>query len=309
MSLPNLSQCFSKNNTIAVRGISALCIVLYHIIISLHISPVFNFTGALVVAVFLIVSGYGVNESYKVNGLDGYWFKKFDKVIIPSALFICGYNLIYNKDVNSMVDELLDRVPTFWFIFHIIKCYAVYYIAMLCFKGKWSLVFMVVFAVACLFYNNSAANLEPKQSFSFLTGVIVSRYKESLFNISPKKLAGFAVVCAVVGAIFYVVKLLPAVQSIKSSVWFNLFLMPMRLFGGIALLYFFTLIGVGNSVALQKIGKYSLEIYLAHVPYRWLACSLGGLLHFFGLSAISLALLLTYRFVADYLLNRVKIKS
>lgn len=308
MRIPDLNTCFSKNNTIAVRGISALGVLLFHIIISFHISPVFNFPGGMFVAVFLIVSGYGINESYKANELKGYWIKRMNKVIIPSVLFICGYNLLYNGNVSNMIAELLDIEPTFWFVFHIIKCYLAYWVAMRFFSGNRSVLFMVICAVACLFYNVSGVHLESEQSFSFLTGVLVSRYKDRVFKIPPKRLASIVCCCFCVGAVFYVVKLLPAVHALKGTVPFNLFLMPFRLTWGVVCLYIFTWIGVGECVFLQKIGKYSLDIYIAHIPYIGMICSSKSLLAFLWLSIISFLPLLLYHFIVDYLSGKSKKK-
>ena len=38
-----------------------------------NMSRIFTPLGGIGVAMFLILSGYGLNESFKKNGLDGFW--------------------------------------------------------------------------------------------------------------------------------------------------------------------------------------------------------------------------------------------
>lgn len=137
----------SINKSIGIRGISAIAIFVLHILIGLNISPIFNLWGGMFVAVFLILSGYGINESYHQHGLSNYWNKRFTKVIIPTFIFASCFNLLYPKgNLQTWYKEILYITPTYWFVFHIIKCYLVYWIAryfsknigfILCFYGQF----------------------------------------------------------------------------------------------------------------------------------------------------------------------------
>ena len=123
----------SRTNTQALKGFAAIGIIVFHIIWGFHISPLFNMWGAFLVTMFLILSGYGIEESFRVNGLDCYWRKRLDKVVLPFVFFVCAYNYVFSflfpgEAMHKCLDELLYISPIFWFIFFILKCYAVYWI-------------------------------------------------------------------------------------------------------------------------------------------------------------------------------------
>ena len=83
-----LDLMFSRANTQALRGIAALMIVFFHVVWGYGISPLLNMWGAFFVTIFIILSGYGLEESFRTRGLDGYWRKRVEKVVLPVAFLI-----------------------------------------------------------------------------------------------------------------------------------------------------------------------------------------------------------------------------
>lgn len=66
----------NRDCTTTIRGIAILTIIIGHIGVSGFDLRAFNPFGGIGVAMFLFLSGYGLTESYKNNGLGGFWRKK-----------------------------------------------------------------------------------------------------------------------------------------------------------------------------------------------------------------------------------------
>lgn len=81
-----------------IRGIAIVFVVLGHIlggtfgIIDTHITSILGIGG---VTIFLLLSGYGLYQSYQKNRLQGrsYWDKKIEKVFLPYAVITVIYYL------------------------------------------------------------------------------------------------------------------------------------------------------------------------------------------------------------------------
>ena len=69
------------NYTTSLKGIAIVIIILCHTMGCF--TRVFTPLGGIGVAMFLILSGYGLNESFKRNGIEGFWVKRFSRVWIP----------------------------------------------------------------------------------------------------------------------------------------------------------------------------------------------------------------------------------
>jgi peptidoglycan/LPS O-acetylase OafA/YrhL len=84
----DFSQLWSRNQTNCLRGIAAIIIVVFHVLIEWEMPRIVNLASSVAVAAFLFLSGFGIHESYKKYGLEKYWLKKFKRIIIPYTLFI-----------------------------------------------------------------------------------------------------------------------------------------------------------------------------------------------------------------------------
>lgn len=72
----NAEKLLSVGYTTVLRGIAILMVYLQHTMGGLG-SRFFTPLGGGGVAIFLIISGFGLSESYKKKGLSQYWKKKF----------------------------------------------------------------------------------------------------------------------------------------------------------------------------------------------------------------------------------------
>ena len=286
-----------------MRGVCALAIFVFHIIIGVNSSPLFHFWGGMFVAVFLILSGYGINESFHKHGLKDYWYKRLDKVIVPTLVFASCFSLLDpQRNVQTWINEVLYLTPTYWFVFHIIKCYVVYWLARRLFKRYW-LAFMLLCAVVCLNYQSCDIHLESEQSFSFLLGVLLSEKKAWFNSLSPKKVRGALWGCFFIGLLAFCVKALPTVHAYLGTVAYNYLLCPFRLTWGIVALYLLAQVKLERSRTIAFCGKNSLEVYIAHIPLLPLIIDMKSVPCFVGLSLLSFALLYGYKVYVQHRLS------
>ena len=291
----DLSHLLSPSKTNAVRGICALAIFLFHIIIGISSSAVFHFWGGMFVAVFLILSGYGINESFHKHGLKDYWHKRLTKVIVPTLVFASCFSLFDpQRNMQTLVNEVLYITPTYWFVFHVTKCYVVYWLARRYMGKRWGL-FLILCAVVCLNYQACDMHLESEQSFSFLFGVLLSEKKEWFNRQSAQKVRVAVCGCFLIGLLAFGLKTLPTLHAYIGTVSYNYLLCPFRLTWGIVALYLLARLNViERSRMLAFCGRTSLEVYIAHIPLLPLITTLSSVPTFVGFSLLSFALLYVY---------------
>lgn len=305
---------FARTNTQALKGFAAIAIFVFHIVLAFNLSPMFNMWGGHFVALFLILSGYGLEESYRHNGLDGYWVKRFEKVVLPTAFLVCAYNYLFpyfpfaegfaeGNPMHRCLDELLYVEPTFWFVFFILKCYAVYWIGTRFMGDRLRLLFFFVCALICLNTSAPCDHLEAEQSFSFFAGVLLSMQKQRLAEFSEGKRIVSIFLLLSVGVLFLCLKSFTPLHELKGSIAYNYLLCPFRLSVGLALIPLLTLLRVEKSALLRIAGKYSLEIYIAHIPFIGMIGDAKSTVLFIICSVIAFALLMLYRTFVEGKLN------
>ncbi len=119
-----------RNRTTVLRGIGILLVLLGH-------TGYVEWGGAGGVVIFLILSGYGIDQTCDRKGFGGYWVKRLRRVWVPYALASL-YHIIANQitdpkgilfsivglDLN--LGYLADK--TMWYISYILLWYLAYYI-------------------------------------------------------------------------------------------------------------------------------------------------------------------------------------
>lgn len=310
-------EMLSRTNTQALKGVAAIGIFVFHILLRYNISPLFNMWGGLCVAVFLILSGFGLEESFREKGLDGFWQKRFKKVVLPFVFFVIAYNFLFpflpldgrfvaGEAMHKCLDELLYIRPIFWFVFFIVGCYAVYWIGTRFLKGWCRLLFFVACAFVCLNWQSPTGHLEAEQSFSFLAGVLLSMYKDKIDALSGKDIRKWTFFLLTIGAFFLCLKMIPPLHELKGTIAYNYMLCPFRLTTGLAAIPILTMFHVGKSALLRTAGKYSLEIYIAHIPFMGMIVDGRSTALFMVCSAVGFVILLIYRWFIEERLNIVE---
>jgi peptidoglycan/LPS O-acetylase OafA/YrhL len=99
----------SVDYTNFLRGIAILLIILMHTSCAMGLRY-FTPLGGIGVALFLILSGYGLAESYKKNGITHFWKKKILRIWVPYFLFINTLIIVQRKFSDILTIEYLLNI-------------------------------------------------------------------------------------------------------------------------------------------------------------------------------------------------------
>lgn len=133
----------NKQTSEQLKGIAILLVVLGHLFVTKFISNsnlAFGYLGAQGVAIFLILSGYGMTTSFLNKGLDkGFLLRRLRTVLLPYSLVTLlwfSYDYFHGKTyplktiVSSLLgfDFNLTMDATMWYISFILMWYFVFYL-------------------------------------------------------------------------------------------------------------------------------------------------------------------------------------
>lgn len=251
--------------TNCLRGIAILLIMGSHIVSTMGNVRWITPFGGIGVALFLFLSGFGCNESYKRKGLEVFWRKRIKRVLLPYAIVITLVYVFKQKwNLVSWLLEITGLCTSFWFIAFMMKWYIAFWVTTK-FIPRYRLVVMEVFAVVALFL---FPNIEAEQAMSFLLGVICSEKIQNVKCFSRKQLAAIAVVGLATGVIFLALKQLPAMRQYEGEWIFATVQLMIKLpsaMGLVAALSFIPILI--RSWYLMLAGVISYELFLVHFPF------------------------------------------
>jgi len=126
---------------------------------------------------FLILSGYGLHQSWVKKGLEDFWNRRFDKILFPLIVinFICS--LLKRVNIPHGVDLSADG--TMWYLYYLFFCYISFYVSFKYIhtppenKNSKVIVF-IIFQIVSMPYVYIRWQFASYCTFSFLLGVIVS---------------------------------------------------------------------------------------------------------------------------------------
>ena len=123
---------FNKETTSALKAILPVLIIIHHAFISI---PAVGEIGAIVVATFFFVSGYGL-EYKRIHHQNVMGVGRFRKLIVPiiyPAVLYLLCRFAFEGDVYGAIIDSLGKyqiiVPYSWFIITLIQLYFLYYLA------------------------------------------------------------------------------------------------------------------------------------------------------------------------------------
>ena len=127
-----------KNQSLMLKGILSLMIVLHHLSFGLDSLKEFKDIGITVVAAFFFLSSYGLTKSCFKDGriyLSGFWKKRGNKGLLPAliaTLLFLGWRIFHNGENLGVLfhnyKNGIPILPTSWFVYVIL----IYYIALFC---------------------------------------------------------------------------------------------------------------------------------------------------------------------------------
>ncbi|KGK87224.1 hypothetical protein DP73_14505 [Desulfosporosinus sp. HMP52] len=133
----------NKQTSEQLKGIAILLVVIGHLFVTKFINttnPAFNYLGAQGVAIFLILSGYGITSSYLTKGLDkSFLGRRLRTVLLPYSLVTLVWFLYDNSRGTTYplrtillslfgLDFKLTMDGTMWYIFFILMWYFIFYL-------------------------------------------------------------------------------------------------------------------------------------------------------------------------------------
>lgn len=265
-------------NTQVAKGLAIIIIVICHIFANVfpnNIARLATPLGGIGVCTFLFLSGYGINESYKLKGLHSFWKKKILRIFTPYilcfGLYIYFTNNIYStKEMFMLFFTIKDAQDYYyWYIGYQIFCYIAFFISVrYCALKKIKYGVLVFFALVSFFFFNG---IRGEQSFSFLFGVLCSdlpTFKRVLFQ---RKVFYLMII---LGSVALGIKQIPLVRQIDIIIFTIIQIC-------IKLPYSIVLINLSDKIICLKekvsfLGKYSYEIYLSHSIAILFFCYLGS---------------------------------
>ena len=175
------TRLLSFDQTNVLKGIAISLIIICHF--GNHYTRFTTSLGGIGVAIFLILSGYGLSISYKKKQqLKNYWKKRFKSVFIPYFI-VEFFRFIFVKDL-SFTDFILDillirpQCPLGWYLNYLILWYITFWLINFCFDKlkitRWkAAAFIIISLFYAMYYQNKSA-LRFEQSFSFIIGVFMA---------------------------------------------------------------------------------------------------------------------------------------
>lgn len=248
-----------------MQGVSALLIMLMHFVMQIDGYPrFFNIFGSVAVAVFLFVSGYGINESYKKRGIKGFWKRRFVRVVIPCwAVFLFQLPYLEHFEPGVLLRNLTFTGSNLWFVDCILRWYLVYWVCRTIFP-KYTTQLLFAFAI----YNIFKQQLYSEQAFSFFCGFIVSEHIGVINRMERKKIAWYSGIIIAYGFVFLLFKEVSFIQQIKGTLFFNIILLNIKLPLAVSILVMPYLLPVVKKLSVfQWFGKISYELYIVHYNF------------------------------------------
>lgn len=235
-----------------------------------HISAVMNTVvlspfGGIGVALFLVLSGFGLNESFKSNGLAHYWRKKIARVLIP--YFFVATALYYFKWEFAWHTYILDITGLkthYWFVAFLVKWYIAFWITSK-YLLRYRTIILTLLSIIVLFF---FPGIEAEQAFSFLAGVLVSIHIDKIMNMRDKKYLQIACVTFLIGTLFLLIKQSPTVRLYMGSWIYSIIQLFIKLPYAIFIICSIRLFPkCETSKFLLLAGTLSYELYLFHMPF------------------------------------------
>ena len=291
----------SRENTQWMQGAAALKIMLFHFLMQTEYYPrIFNVLS-FTVTVFILISGFGLNESYKKNGLSGFWHKRFLRVIVPCwIVFLFRIPFAENPDIIQIVKNLLFTGSELWFMDFIIRWYIVYWVARKFFP-KHTAAILLAYSIVTIFKEQFMS----QQAFTFLLGYLASEHYDKIRKWNKAKVLKITICSVLYASAFTLLKSTPPAREIVGTTPFNLILLNIQFpFATMIIATPFLLPWVKKIPGIKWFGKVSYEIYIVHftfMPY------VTGLLSVFTYSAFSTAISAVFYKMNTMLKEKIKL--
>ena len=253
------SSLDDRSFTTILRGIAIVLIMLSHL--TREHTRIFTPLGGIGVAIFLILSGYGLNESFKHNGLNGFWKKRFIRVYIPYLIVLVAICLFQKESCTEFLMSLSLWHCPYWYVQYIFGCYVIFWLCSR-FFSKYRIFVMLISGLVTLV---CLRGVQGEQAISFVSGVILSHRNVKLdgeMHVAWKCIVLFAII----GVLALTFKQTTLYRTLPDGILINIPQMIVKFGIAIAIICLLTKLSVCmKSRFLLMAGVISYELYLVHV--------------------------------------------
>lgn len=188
----------SKEQSIPVRGVFALLIVMFHFFTDkardIHVFKQITGIGYIIVAGFFFYSGYGMMKRYIICGeayLKQYIKKHFRKIIIPYAeaalIFVILFIAVGNADALGAVMHSFVKgdplVPYSWYIIALLIYHIVFYVLANTLKSIGKMIIamsVIILALNIVMALLGYVNVWYSSTFAMIVGMLWAKYEDRL---------------------------------------------------------------------------------------------------------------------------------
>lgn len=295
--------------SLILKGIAILLVVVGHLAKEYSVMPYnLRYAGAWGVCIFLVLSGFGITQSYLKSGINVYILvKRLFRVWLPYAivtgLWIIIDRIFFEKNykIQTIIFSILgiDLKPvidgTMWFITFIMIWYVVFYFVFK-FSNFKILNIVILFGISIFFHK--VKNLQPLSApyiFDFPIGVGLGLFWTDIKSkLRMKNIIYILTICIIIFCFAY--------SKIEQGQIYYLLADFSFAFGSISLIIFCELKNLNTKLrSLFWIGNISFEIYIFEgailFKYKMIYC--------FNSKFISLIIALVILLISSLILKHV----
>lgn len=292
----------SREDTLIFKGIAILLVLICHIVGVFGIryaTPL----GGIGVSIFLLLSGYGLNESYKLKGLKGFIRKRVSTVYLPYMLVVIIDNLILSFNLNGLLNDLLlITTPNFmWFIQFIVINYFLFYLINLIVPEKAQNFAWIIIGILLFFFGSA---LIAEQSFIFWLGIYLSNKSNDNKPDNNNQII-LSILLLVIGACALLIKQLSVVRLGSKYIYYLIetILKNCSALGIITLLKKTPINMMNFKFIFSYLGKYAYEIYLIHAIAFFVLKNNINLIGIFEFLIITMIGAILLKFIKNQIFN------
>ena len=251
----------SKSLTYSLRGIAVILVIISHFAGGGFGIRYFTPLGGIGVSIFLFLSGFGLQESYRKNGLKLFWPKRLIRIIVPYLIWVVLLFLL-----SRVLEYDAPLFPHYWYLDYLFLWYALFWLSKFL-PSKYSPLFLLLVAFSLFFV---LRNIQAEQSLSFLGGMLLSENKQVLDKWKRSSWSRIAFVCIVLGIGCLAIKQLPTCRSFgEESILMKIIQLGIKLPLGLSVIIVMWMFFKENSLyrCLASIGVISLELYLVQMQF------------------------------------------
>lgn len=255
-----------RYNSAWMKGIAINCIMLSHFMGKFGNGQTTLFTplGGIGVSIFLVLSAYGLNESYKTGG--GFWWRKrLISVFIPYFIIQSVFYWPFQEwSLLDFVKDIMLIQPKYhngWYLNYILMWYVIFYsVSKISVFSKHKILIVSSIALISFFF---LREIKAEQAMSFFTGIVLSEYKD---NVKLRQCLSWkmGIVLIVWGVMFLAIKQIPLVRNMPQIVISFVQLMIKLPCGSGMCVICYLLRNKINYKFFSLVGAISYELYLIH---------------------------------------------